>query len=221
MLMNHYIHKLHSISPLKNQDHMNVHVCQSLEFKCKLERKYPDEISLHFGILQRAKKQIIKCKLTIHDAIRQLDSLSSVGSIEDGTCNRAFHQRCLDPPFDTENIPAGDQGWFCKSCECKTEILKATNAYLMTRFSLDNTWQDVFKEEDVIPDGDTGLLNQEDSSKAPYSRIKLESLKSETKFIDNRIVKCTGSCTIQAGTINVHDTRRENQKKLRKIWTSA
>ncbi|GAU49121.1 hypothetical protein TSUD_376620 [Trifolium subterraneum] len=146
--------------------------------------------------LQRAKKQILKCKLSIRDAIRQLDSLSSVGSIEgsviandgsvshehifcanckmnealpdndiilcDGTCNRAFHQRCLDPPLDTENIPPGDQGWFCKFCECKIEILEATNAHLGTRFSLDSTWQDVFKEEAAIPDGDDALLNQEE-----------------------------------------------------------
>ncbi|XP_073220759.1 pathogenesis-related homeodomain protein isoform X2 [Cicer arietinum] len=146
--------------------------------------------------LQRAKKQILKCKLSIRDAIRQLDSLSSVGSIEgsviandgsvyhehifcanckmreafpdndiilcDGSCNRAFHQKCLDPPLDTENIPPGDQGWFCKFCECKIEILEATNAHLGTRFSLDSTWQDVFKEEAAIPDGDTALLNQEE-----------------------------------------------------------
>ncbi|KAB2613738.1 auxin transport protein BIG-like [Pyrus ussuriensis x Pyrus communis] len=36
------------------------------------------------------------------------------------------------------------------------------------------------------------------SPEVPYSRMKLESLKSETKFTDNRIiVKCTGSYTIQ------------------------
>ncbi|XP_028204412.1 pathogenesis-related homeodomain protein-like isoform X2 [Glycine soja] len=146
--------------------------------------------------LLRAKKQILKCKLSIRDAIHQLDSLSSVGSIEDsaiapdgsvyhenifcancklheafpdndiilcdGTCNRAFHQRCLNPPLDTENIPPGDQGWFCKFCECKIEILEATNAHLGTQFSLDSNWQDVFKEEAAMPDGDIALLNPEE-----------------------------------------------------------
>ncbi|XP_057428582.1 pathogenesis-related homeodomain protein isoform X2 [Lotus japonicus] len=146
--------------------------------------------------LQRAKKQILNCKLSIRDAIRQLDSLSSLGSIEDsvidpdgsvyhehifcancklreafpdndiilcdGTCNRAFHQRCLNPPLDTENIPPGDQGWFCNFCECKIEILEATNAHLGTQISLDSTWQDVFKEEAAIPDGDNALLNPEE-----------------------------------------------------------
>ncbi|KAK7291864.1 hypothetical protein RIF29_07358 [Crotalaria pallida] len=146
--------------------------------------------------LQRARKQILKCKLAIRDAIGQLDSLSSLSSIEDsviapdgsfhhkhifcakcklcedlpdndivlchGTCSRAFHQKCLDPPLDTENIPPEDQGWFCKFCECKMEILRAVNAHLGTHFSLQSTSQDVFKEEAAMPDGDTALLNPEE-----------------------------------------------------------
>ncbi|XP_030965830.1 pathogenesis-related homeodomain protein isoform X1 [Quercus lobata] len=143
--------------------------------------------------LQRAKKQILKCKLGIRDAIRQLDSLSSEGCIEDsviapdgsvyhehifcakcklreafpdndiilcdGTCNCAFHQKCLDPPLDTDNIPPGDQGWFCKFCECKMEILEAMNAHLGTHFSMNSIWQDIFKEEAAFPDGGNALLD--------------------------------------------------------------
>ncbi|XVE98858.1 hypothetical protein REPUB_Repub03eG0144800 [Reevesia pubescens] len=143
--------------------------------------------------LQRAKKQILKCKLGIREAIRQLDSLSSVGSIEgsviapdgsvyhehifcakcklrdafpdndivlcDGTCNRAFHQKCLDPPLDTENIPPGDQGWFCKFCECKMEIIDTMNAHIGTHFSVDSHWQDIFKDEAAFPDDAITSLN--------------------------------------------------------------
>ncbi|XVE68249.1 hypothetical protein DITRI_Ditri09bG0053000 [Diplodiscus trichospermus] len=146
--------------------------------------------------LQRAKKQILKCKLGIREAIRQLDSLSSVGSIEgsviapdgsvyhehifcakcklrdafpdndivlcDGTCNRAFHQKCLDPPLDTENIPPGDQGWFCKFCVCKMEIIEAMNAHIGTHFSIDSHWQDIFKEEAAFPDDGIAPLNPEE-----------------------------------------------------------
>ncbi|KAJ0030846.1 hypothetical protein Pint_14013 [Pistacia integerrima] len=146
--------------------------------------------------LLRAKKQILKCKLGIREAIRQLDSLSSVGCIEgsviapdgsvhhehiicakcklreafpdndivlcDGTCNCAFHQKCLDPPLDTECIPPGDQGWFCRFCECKMEIIEAMNAHIGTCFSVNSNWQDIFKEEAAFPDGGSTLLNQEE-----------------------------------------------------------
>ncbi|XP_059460881.1 pathogenesis-related homeodomain protein isoform X2 [Corylus avellana] len=143
--------------------------------------------------LQRAKKQILKCKLGIRDAIRQLDSLSTEGCIEDsviapdgsvyhehifcakcklreafpdndiilcdGTCNCAFHQKCLDPPLDSDN---SDQGWFCKFCECKMEILEAMNAHIGTHFSMNSNWQDVFKEEAAFPDGANSILDAEE-----------------------------------------------------------
>ncbi|MQL86782.1 hypothetical protein Taro_019315, partial [Colocasia esculenta] len=53
----------------------------------------------------------------------------------------------------------------------------------------------------------------------PYSRMKLESLKSETKFTDNRIiVKCTGSYTIQTVTMNVHDARKSRSVKVLNLY---
>lgn len=53
----------------------------------------------------------------------------------------------------------------------------------------------------------------------PYSRMKLESLKSETKFTDNRIiVKCTGSHTIQTVTMNVHDARKSRSVKVLNLY---
>ncbi|KAF9624456.1 hypothetical protein IFM89_011464 [Coptis chinensis] len=53
----------------------------------------------------------------------------------------------------------------------------------------------------------------------PYSRMKLETLKSETKFTDNRIiVKCTGSYTIQTVTMNVHDARKSKSVKILNLY---
>ncbi|KAI5665767.1 hypothetical protein M9H77_15620 [Catharanthus roseus] len=57
------------------------------------------------------------------------------------------------------------------------------------------------------------------SPEVPYTRMKLESLKSETKFTDNRIiVKCTGSYTIQNVTMNVHDARKSKSVKVLNLF---
>ncbi|XP_057522070.1 auxin transport protein BIG [Amaranthus tricolor] len=57
------------------------------------------------------------------------------------------------------------------------------------------------------------------SPEVPYSRIKLENLKSETKYTDNRIiVKCTGSYTIQSVTMNVHDARKSKSVKVLNLY---
>ncbi|XWS47517.1 hypothetical protein CRYUN_Cryun14cG0159200 [Craigia yunnanensis] len=59
------------------------------------------------------------------------------------------------------------------------------------------------------------------SPEVPYSRMKLESLKSETKFTDNRIiVKCTGSYRIQTVTMNVHDARKSKSVKVLNLYYS-
>ncbi|XP_022727915.1 auxin transport protein BIG-like isoform X2 [Durio zibethinus] len=57
------------------------------------------------------------------------------------------------------------------------------------------------------------------SPEVPYGRMKLESLKSETKFTDNRIiVKCTGSYTIQTVTMNVHDAHKSKSVKVLNLY---
>ncbi|KAK9267725.1 hypothetical protein L1049_010158 [Liquidambar formosana] len=59
------------------------------------------------------------------------------------------------------------------------------------------------------------------SPEVPYNRVKLESLKSESKFTDNRIiVKCTGSYTIQTVTMNVHDARKSKLVKVLNLYYS-
>ncbi|KAL3644173.1 hypothetical protein CASFOL_012105 [Castilleja foliolosa] len=169
--------------------------------------------------LQRAKKQILSYKLSIREALHQLDVLSSEGRINDskvasdgsvhhkhivcakciilealpdndiilcdGTCNRAFHQKCLDPPLLTENIPPGDEGWFCKFCKKKMEIIEATNAHIGTHFPLDCKWQDVFEEEANLPDDVNSMLRVEeewpsdDSEDNDYNPDRIERSGSD------------------------------------------
>ncbi|KAL2921127.1 Pathogenesis-related homeodomain protein [Bienertia sinuspersici] len=140
--------------------------------------------------LQRAKSQILKCKLGIRDTVYQLDLLGSDGQIDDslispdgsvhhehifckkcktnevsedndiilcdGTCNCAFHQKCIDPPLATIDIPPEDEGWLCKYCDCKMEILEATNAHLGTQdVNPEEEWPDDESDDnDYDPDRD-------------------------------------------------------------------
>lgn len=184
--------------------------------------------------LQRAKKQILKCKLGIRDAIRQLDLLSSIGSIEDsvmypdgsvfhehifcakcrsseafpdndiilcdGTCNCGFHQKCLEPPL--EKIPPGDQGWLCKFCECKMEILEAINAHLGTCFTANSSWEEIFKEATTGPDVENTYLNpaeewpSEDSEDEDYNPEINENNNSRTGAEENMAGDSSSSSSI-------------------------
>ncbi|XP_028556411.1 pathogenesis-related homeodomain protein [Dendrobium catenatum] len=185
--------------------------------------------------LQRAQRQILKCKLGIRDSIHQLDLLGSEGRIEDsvmnpdgsvfhehifcakcksreafpdndiilcdGNCNCGFHQKCLEPPlqksmcqflhfletvhcnvsflfrmlYTITSVPPGDQGWLCKICNCKMEILETINAHLSTCFTVNSSWEDIFKEAVVGPDAEGACSNlvedwpSDDSEDEDYS----------------------------------------------------
>ncbi|KAL2924176.1 Homeobox protein HAZ1, partial [Bienertia sinuspersici] len=64
----------------------------------------------------------------------------------DGICERGFHQYCLDPPLKTEEIPPGDEGWLCPSCDCKHDCIDFINDYQGTKLSIEDSWEKVFPE---------------------------------------------------------------------------
>ncbi|KAF3325580.1 pathogenesis-related homeodomain protein-like protein [Carex littledalei] len=93
--------------------------------------------------LERAEKEIIKCKLGIREIIRELDLFIS-------TCQCGSHQNCLESPA---KVPGADHKRLCKYDENKIIIIEATNAHLCTSFSIDSSYVDIFKEEAANPEG--------------------------------------------------------------------
>ncbi|XP_031493542.1 pathogenesis-related homeodomain protein isoform X2 [Nymphaea colorata] len=146
-----------------------MHQLDLLSFEGRIE----DSVIAQDGSVFHEHIFCAKCKL--RDAFPDNDII-----LCDGTCNCAFHQKCLDPPLATENIPPEDEGWLCKICECKMEILDTLNAYLGTSYSMDNGWEDVFKEAVISADGGNVSLNHgdewpsDDSEDDDYDPDKVE-----------------------------------------------
>lgn len=79
----------------------------------------------------------------------------------DGACNRAFHQFCLEPPLRTEDIPPGEEGWFCPVCDCKFECLDIINDHLATNYELEDSWEKIFAEAVLEASGNANLFEAE------------------------------------------------------------
>ncbi|KAJ0980254.1 hypothetical protein J5N97_008509 [Dioscorea zingiberensis] len=143
--------------------------------------------------LERAKSEILRCKLKIRELFHHLDSLLSKGRLEDslfdsegqissddifcgtcsskdvsanndiilcdGICDRGFHQKCLNPPLLSENIPSGDEGWLCPACDCKVDCLDLLNEFQESDLNIENTWENVFPE--VAATSNSGVLHDE------------------------------------------------------------
>ncbi|ONK75868.1 uncharacterized protein A4U43_C03F21390 [Asparagus officinalis] len=72
----------------------------------------------------------------------------------DGICDRGFHQKCLNPPLLSEDIPLGDEGWLCPACDCKVDCIELLNEFQGSNISIKDTWEKVFPEAVAITNGD-------------------------------------------------------------------
>lgn len=172
--------------------------------------------------LERAKSEILRCKLKIRESFQCLDSLLSEGRLEeslfdsdgqicsedifcakcgskdlsvdndillcDGTCDRGFHQKCLNPPLLSENVPAGDEGWLCPACDCKVDCIDLLNEFQGSNLSIEDSWEKVFPEATAIASGDKPYdfsnLPSDDSEDNDYDpdvpEVVIEDCKEES-----------------------------------------
>lgn len=79
----------------------------------------------------------------------------------DGACDRGFHQKCLEPPLETANIPPDDEGWLCPECDCKLDCFDLVNDYFGTTFELGDSWEKVFAEAVVSTDREENTFELE------------------------------------------------------------
>lgn len=68
-------------------------------------------------------------------------------------CRRAYHLRCLSPPLAPSDVPEGDEGWLCPSCDAKVDALYAINGDFDSAHGLATPWGDVFPEADAKKKG--------------------------------------------------------------------
>ncbi|KAJ4763628.1 hypothetical protein LUZ62_074003 [Rhynchospora pubera] len=121
--------------------------------------------------LQRAEKEIIKCKLGIREIVRELDSCIS-------TCQCGAHQNCL---VSSEKVTGTDHKRQCKYNEKKIMIIEAINAHLCTSFSVDSSYLNIFDEEATNPDGK--VLKFEDDEAWPSDESEDEDYDPEINAV--------------------------------------
>lgn len=103
------------------------------------EGKFPDSLFDSEGLIDSEDIFCAKC------GSKELSADNDI-ILCDGTCDRGFHQFCLEPPLRTEEIPPGDQGWLCPACDCKTDCIDLLNDSQGTKLSIEDSWEKVFPE---------------------------------------------------------------------------
>eukprot|EP00884_Botryococcus_braunii_P010779 jgi/Botrbrau1/19702/Bobra.0003s0063.1 len=60
----------------------------------------------------------------------------------DGNCNRAYHEKCVVPPFNAADLEE-EEGWLCPGCDTKVDILNVLNEEFGTEYELSTPWHQV------------------------------------------------------------------------------
>lgn len=99
----------------------------------------------------------------------------------DGTCDRGFHQRCLEPPLLSEDIPPDDEGWLCPGCDCKDDCIDILNESQGTNLSITDSWEKVFPEAAAAAghNQDHNGLPSDDSDDDDYNPCEPDDEKVE------------------------------------------
>ena len=71
----------------------------------------------------------------------------------DGYCDLAYHMKCVKPPLKPEDVPKGDEGWLCPTCDCRVDVIYYLNLDHDQKLEIETcTHLDVFKEEQELFD---------------------------------------------------------------------
>ncbi|XP_075520834.1 pathogenesis-related homeodomain protein-like [Primulina tabacum] len=96
----------------------------------------------------------------------------------DGTCERGFHQFCLEPPLLKVEIPPDDVGWLCPGCDCKVDCIDMLKDFQGANLDIDDGWEKIFPE--AVAAGmklDVGYGFSDDSQDDDFDPDKLQTVK--------------------------------------------
>jgi hypothetical protein len=138
-----------------------VFALQTLEASCSEHTRYP-QLSGSFDVMNVFCSACGKAETADNDIIY----------CDRQNCNRAYHQKCLDVPLATEDIPAGEEDFFCDTCNCLLDCIDHINEVCETNYT---TMSDLFPEaKDRIPTKCKSRQKEGIGSSSPESREEKE-----------------------------------------------
>ncbi|VAH63411.1 unnamed protein product [Triticum turgidum subsp. durum] len=123
--------------------------------------------------LERAKAEILRCKLRIREAFRNMDSLLLEGKLDESlfdsegeiSSEDIFCAICASKHVTLKNdiilCDGGDEGWLCPACDCKLDCIDLLNELQGSTLAMHDSWEKVF------PESTSNGLNQIGASDLP------------------------------------------------------